>query len=186
MQLNPQEAAAALAQVEDAQATMRRVVRAHRGHYHLWIWGVSWIVMPLGAQFYGDTAVRWFGLICIPCGIASAIVGGTQNRQLRSPVNHRFLCALAALVAFAVAFPFVLHATTEPKSLYAYSCLVVMQGYVVAGLWTDTYLLWVGILVSALVLVGVFLLPGFFWIWMAVFGGGTLIATGFYVRHFWR
>jgi hypothetical protein len=61
-----------------------------------------------------------------------------------------------------------------------------MQVYVVAGLWTDSYLLWVGVLVSVLVILGLFCFPGIFWLWMAVFGGGTLIASGFYVRHFWR
>ena len=63
---------------------------------------------------------------------------------------------------------------------------VAMQAYVVAGLWTDTYLLWAGLLVTVLVLAGVVLFPAIFWIWMAVCGGGTLIATGFYVRHGWR
>jgi hypothetical protein len=74
----------------------------------------------------------------------------------------------------------------DARSLYAYCCLVAMLTYVIAGLWTDTYLLWVGLAVAALVLTGLFLLPGIFWIWMAIFGGGTLVLTGFYVRHFWR
>ena len=39
---------------------------------------------------------------------------------------------------------------------------------------------------TAIILAGVFLFPGIFWLWMAVFGGGALIASGFYVRHFWR
>lgn len=186
MNLNADEAAAALAQVEEARATMRRAIRSHRGHYHLWIWGLAWIAMPLSAQFFGDLAVRWFGVICIPFGIASLAVGSAQTRQVRSPVNRRFLAALGALVAFSVVFPLVLHAPAAPKSIYAYTCLVVMQCYVVGGIWTDTYVLRLGILVSALILVGYFFFPGIFWLWMAGCGGGSLLLSGFYVRHFWR
>ena len=186
MHLSPQEAAAALAHVEDARATMRHVIRAHRGHYHLWIWGFSWIAMPLTAYFWGDHAARYFALICLGCAIPSIWVGFSQGRQIRMPANARFLGVIAALIAFAVLFPFVLRAQFDVRTIYAYLCLVAMQGYVVAGLWTDSYLLWLGIIVTVLLLVGIFVFPGVFWLWMAGFGGGSLIATGFYVRHFWR
>ncbi len=186
MQLTPQEAATALAEVEDARVTMRRIIRAHRGHYHLWIWGATWVAMPLLAHFKGDYAARHFAWICLVAGLASGWVGFTQSAQIRMASNFRFFGVLAALVLFAVLFPFVLQARFDARTLYAYTCLVAMQAYVVAGLWTDSYLLWLGIAVTALILAGVFLFPGIFWVWMAVFGGGTLIASGFYVRHFWR
>ena len=186
MHLTPPEAAAALAEVDQARAAMRQVIRAHRGHYHLWIWGMTWIAMPLSVQFCGEIAFRWFGLICLPAVIGSIVVGATQSRQVKTPFNPRFLGAVLALVAFAAIFPLVLQARPQPKSLYAYTCLVVLQAYVIAGLWTDTYLLALGLILSALVLLGYFLLPGVFWWWMAAAGGGGLIASGFYVRHFWR
>jgi hypothetical protein len=186
MQLSPQEAAAALAQVDDVRVTMRRIIRAHRGHYHLWIWGAAWVAMPLLAHFKGDYASHHFGWICLVGGVASAWVGFTQSAQIRMPSNLRFLGVLGALLAFGALFPFVLHARPEPKMLYAYTCLIAMQAYVIAGVWTDSYLLWLGVFVTGLVLVGFFFFPGIFWLWMAVFGGGSLIATGFYVRHFWR
>lgn len=185
-ELSPQEAAAALAEIESARATMRRVIRAHRGHVHLWIWGVAWVAMPLVAQFWGDQAAKVFPLICLPAGMASALAGLKQSGQIRLPANFRFLGVLAALVGFAAIFPFVLHARTDSRTLYAYTCLIVMQAYVVAGLWTDSYLLYLGLAITALILVGFFLFPAMFWWWMAWFGGGSLIATGFYVRHFWR
>ena len=73
----------------------------------------------------------------------------------------------------------------QEVSLRFPSSLVAMQAYVVAGLWIDSYLLWLGIAVTVLILLGLFLFPAVFWLWMAIFGGGSLIATGFYVRHFW-
>jgi hypothetical protein len=186
MKVSPEEAAAALAEIERTRTTMRQAVRAHRGHYHLWIWGAAWIAMPLLAHFRGDDAARSFPLVCLAGAIASVVTGVTQTRQIRAKVNPRFFMMLVALVGFAAIFPFVLQVRAEVKSLYAYLSLVSMQGYVIAGLWTDTYLLWIGLLVSALLLVGIFVFPSLFWLWMAVFGGGTLVATGFYVRHSWH
>lgn len=186
MQLSPQEAAAALADVEGARVAMRQAIRAHRGHYHLWIWGVVWTAMPLLAHFMGDRGARYFFLFIIGGTILSMLAGRSQAQRVRLPVNLRFIGVLASLVVFATIFPFVLHARGDVKSMYAYSCLITMQAYVIAGLWTDSYLLWLGLAITALILVGFFVFPGIFWLWMAVFGGGSLIGTGFYIRHFWR
>lgn len=182
----PAEAAAALAQIDSARAAMRRTIRAHRGHYYLWIWGAAWVAMPLTAQLGGDRAARHFPTICLVAAVLSMLTGFLQGGQIRRPVNFRFVGAIAAIWVFGALAPWVLRAPLDSRTLYAYCCIVAMQTYVVAGLWTDTYLLWVGLVVTALVLAGVFLFPGIFWLWMAGFGGGTLIATGFYVRHFWQ
>jgi hypothetical protein len=184
--LSPQEAGALLADIETARGQMRRVIREHRGHYYLWIWGAAWIAMPLTAQLGGDHAAHFFPWICGLGGILSVLVGISQNRQIRRPTSGRLVAVMVAIWGFAALFPFVLRAPPDVRTLYAYGCLIAMQTYVVAGLWTDTYLLWIGLTVTALILAGVFLFPTLFWIWMAVFGGGTLLLTGFYVRHFWR
>jgi hypothetical protein len=185
-QLTPEAAAAALADIASARTAMRHAIRAHRGHYHLWLWGVIWIAMPLWAYFRGDDAARYFGWLCVPGIIGSFVIGAVQARQIRGPINPRFLGVIVALAFFFVVFPVVLHARPDARQIYTYVCLCSMLGYIIAGLWTDTYLLWVGVIVTLLILTGFFFFPGFFWLWMAVFGGGTLVLTGFYVRHFWR
>lgn len=185
-ELTPQDAGVLLAEIEAGRAAMRRAIREHRGHYHLWLWGAAWIAMPLTAQVGGDGATRYFPWICAVGGLLSFLIGFTQSRQIRRPTNRRFVAAIAMLWAFAAIFPLVLRASVDARSLYAYGCLVAMQSYVVAGLWTDSYLLWVGLLVSALILLGLFAFPAVFWWWMAGFGGGTLVLTGVYVRHVWR
>ncbi|HVU35856.1 MAG TPA: hypothetical protein VHE61_20620 [Opitutaceae bacterium] len=185
-QITPADAAAALAEVETARTAMRRAVRAHRGHYHLWIWGGIWIVMPLSVTLWGEEAARFFGWICAAGWVASMIVGATQCRQIRSSDAGRFSAPLVVVLAFGAIYPFVLRAQPDFRHLYAYIGLVFMQWYVIAGLWMDSYLLWLGLAVTVLILVGLFVFPGIFWLWMAVFGGGSLVLTGFYVRHFWR
>jgi hypothetical protein len=39
---------------------------------------------------------------------------------------------------------------------------------------------------TAFILVGLFCFAAIFWWWIAIFGGGTLIVSGFYIRYFWR
>lgn len=184
--ISPNEAGTLLADIETARAAMRRAIRDHRGHYHLWIWGVAWIAMPLTAHFLGDNAARFFPWICLGFGALSSFAGFTQNRQVRYPGIGRFWLMMLACWFFAVAFILVLRPPLDSRSLYAFACLVSMQTFVIGGVWMDNYLLWLGIIVTALILAGLFLFPGIFWIWMAVCGGGSLLLAGFYVRHFWN
>lgn len=183
---SPTEAAALLAQIESTRTTMRHAVRAHRGHFHLWIWGALWVAMPLTVQFGGEPAARFFPWMTAAGILVSIAVGIAQGRQIKARIEPRFLGMIGAIVLFAALFPLVLRARFDLRGIYAYTCLVVMQAYVVAGLWTDSYLFWLGLLITALILTGLFLFPGIFWLWMAVCGGGALLLTGFYVRHFWR
>lgn len=182
----PRQAALLLAEVDTARAAMRHAIRAHRGHYHLWIWGAAWIAMPLTAHFGGDNAGRFFPWICALGGAFSFITGFTQKQQLRRPPNTRLAAVLVTVWLFGLLALLGLRPSFNVRTIYAYFCLVAMQSYVVAGLWTDSYLLWLGIIITVLLISGLFLPPAFFWIWMAVCGGGSLILSGFYVRHCWR
>ncbi len=187
MNLTKAEAATALDAVRQAQASARAVFRAHCGHYHLWLWGGIWIVMALAAEFRGLAGVRLFPWLSAAGIATSAVIGFLQGRQLRQPVNRRFFGAIAALLGFAAIAPAVLGVRgTTAEIVFAYIALVVAQAYVVAGLWFDTYLTWLGLLLAGLVLAALFLFPGAFWIWIAIGCGGALIGTGFYIRYFWR
>jgi hypothetical protein len=101
-------------------------------------------------------------------------------------VDKHFLGVLAAVVLFGMLWPLVLRATFTNESVFAYIGLLVMLCYVIAGIWFDSYLLWLGLVVAALIVVGLFFFHSIFWWWIAFFGGGSLIATGFYVRFFWK
>ncbi len=186
MQLSPEDAARALAAIRTSRDAMRSVIRAHRGHYHLWLWGLIWIAMAMLAEYRGLAGIRLYPWLSLAGLAGSFVLGFLQGRQIRMPVDKRFLAVLAAVVLFAATWPLVLRAPADSQTIFAYIGLVVMLCYVIAGIWFDSYLLWLGLVMSALILVGLFYFSGIFWWWIAVFGGGPLIATGFYVRDFWR
>lgn len=185
MQITSEEAAKALAEIEASRRAMRSVVRAHRGHLYLWLWGTIWIAASLlngwnEARFALVAAsLFWVGL---PATFAIAYA---KRRQVRSALNKRFLAVCAALLVFGYGvWPVLLGLPHSNKAAFAYSTLLWMQVYVVAGIWFDNYWLWIGIVMSALILAGFVFFPGFFWIF-SLLGGATMVGTGFYVRN-WR
>lgn len=187
MELSKAEAAAALAAIQRADTAARSAFRAHRGHLHLWIWGGIWIAMALLAHTRGLAGVRLFPWLSGGGIVASFAVGFFQSTRVRAPLDRRFLGALGTILAFAALFPFLLRpAALTPELIFAYIGLVVAQIYVIAGLWFDTYLLWFGLVIAALILAGFFLFFSVFWLWIAVCTGGAFLLTGFYVRYFWR
>jgi hypothetical protein len=68
----------------------------------------------------------------------------------------------------------------------AIGATVPMFAYVVMGLWLDHFMIWIGLAITGLTVLGLFLAPAWFWIWMAVMGGGSLVSTGFLIRNRWR
>ncbi|MBK8856459.1 MAG: hypothetical protein IPN11_01855 [Opitutaceae bacterium] len=187
--MNPtkDEATAALAAVARSQAALRQAFRAHNGHYYLWLWGVVWALMALSAHCGGPAAIqRYFPLLCLGGGVASGAIGLLQRRQVRIATDWRFLGVLGTLLGFGVIWLLVLQPARGSEKLFVYISLMVAQIYAVAGIWFDSYLFWMGLVLAALLLIGFFFFLPVFWIWVAVFGGGALILGGCYVRYFWR
>ena len=187
--ISPDDAQGALRAIEESRVAMRRAVRAHRGHLHLWLWGAIWVAMALTVHFHGERATRLFPFIVLPGVIVSIGIGIYQSRQIRSPFDKRFLGALACLLEFGALWPFVLGVGGGPSAdirVFAFIALLVMQLYVLAGIWFDNYLLAIGLGVSALILTGLFVFPQIFWLWFAICCGGPVVLSGFIVRFWWR
>jgi hypothetical protein len=187
--ISPDDAQRALRAIDDSREAMRRAVRAHRGHLHLWLWGAIWIAMALTVHFYGESATRFFPFMVLPGAIASAAIGIYQSREIRMAIDKRFLAALGCLLAFGLLWPFVLGIGGGPSAdirIFAFFALLVMQLYVLAGIWLDNYLLAIGLGVSALILIGLFVFPESFWLWFAICCGGPVVLSGFIVRYWWR
>ena len=186
MTLSPDEAREALDQVEAGRKAARLALRRNSGHLHMWIWGTFWVVVPIAFHFSEAFAARFTWVFALVGACASAYVGRfVEGSRIRKPFNPRFGALGLLLAAYAVAWILLL-GSSDSKTIYAYFCTVSMFGYVVAGLWFDIYLVWVGLAATVLTFAGYYLFNPWFWIWMAIAGGGTLIGTGFYVRFFWK
>lgn len=186
MTISRDEAAEALAAIQASQQAVRTLVRRHRGHAFLWIWGVVWILiaaipltLPLDYLNYswGITAVA---------AVVSVFVGRSAKRHIRTRIDARFVKVLIALLLFAVLWPCLLGwSLADPRIGFAYPALVTMMLYITAGIWFDTYLLRIGILNTTVLLLGFFAFPSLFW-HAALLAGVGLVGTGFYIRNSWR
>jgi hypothetical protein len=185
MNISPEEAAQSLRDVEASRSAMRSLVRSHRGHLYLWLWGSIWIIVSL--LNWADTPRFWAltNGIAVAGLVATVAIIVAQRRQVRSRVDRRFLAVCAVLLVFGYGvWPVFLGQPHTYKSAYGYGILVWMQVYVVAGIWFDNYWLWMGVIMTVLILGGFLLFPAIFWMW-PLLGGATLLGTGFYVR-LWR
>jgi len=185
MNISPEEAARALDEIEASRAAMRTAIRGFRGPYQLWLWGGIWMIIGLLAEFHLLHILNVSHWLIYPGIVVTFLIMFSQGTKIRRPVNKHFIGVLAAIVVFSFIWPVVLGHPANARSGFAYGALIPMFCYIVAGIWFDMYLFWVGLLVSVLILAGLLFFPAFFW-WSVVLSGGTLIGTGFYVRYFWR
>lgn len=189
MNIDPLEARAAALSLEDAQRKLHSAENRLAGNITL-LWGAAYVIAPL-------TMILWpkshfiMGSLVILCAVIATIVF-----SLRSPVKSESGWKFGAMWWIACAFAYVWVFTLLPFShakppvvvindmqLWTFGVSVAMFIYAVMGLfcWPRLYL-WLSLLVTALTVVGLFALPGIFWIWTAVTAGGTLLAGGLVVR----
>jgi hypothetical protein len=121
-------------------------------------------------------------------GVLSAVVGARMNRRVRSPSAASsgkriawfwlllfFYCVAAIYVAWPV----------DGMKIAMFITLFVMIGWMAMGLLLSFVSIKWGLAITALALIGYFLLPDFFYLLMAILGGGGMIALGIYIRYRW-
>jgi hypothetical protein len=194
MEITREEAQASMARIEEANRQMRRLAAYGGTDMILMIWGAVWFLGYLGNQF----VPVWAGLcwlVLILTGIAATIIIGRRS-PVKSPLGRQIgifwgMLYVFIWIWFILLWPFFHIEGAEQwirfsRHMGAFAATVPMFAYVVMGLWLDRYLLWIGVAVTGLTLVGLYLVYPYFFYWMAVAGGGTLAGTGVLIRRRWR
>jgi hypothetical protein len=189
MKISPNEAEEALTVIQAMMQKTRRAISSSGAYMFLIVWGVMWLLGFLGSQFLPqETSGYAWMILDILGGILSAILGIRMNRGLRSSSSITSgkriglfwsLLFLYCFAAVAISWP------ADGKRLAMYIILFVMVGWVAMSLLLSFTSVWPGLIITALALIGYFLLPGIFYLWMAVLGGGGMIALGLYIRSRW-
>ncbi|NLX04333.1 MAG: hypothetical protein GXY33_04210 [Phycisphaerae bacterium] len=163
---------------------MRKAVAARSGSSVLILWGVIWIVGFL-VPYFAPQHMGWIWLGLDVIGIAGTVLAFRLEEPTRSASDWRF--SLFWLLLFVYGGVWI--AILQPQSPYqvtAFIVTLIMFAYVVLGLFWERFMLWLGLAVTALTLVGFYGLEFWFWAWMSVLGGGALAGTGLYLRLRWR
>jgi len=187
MNVSPEEAQEALDVIEQTK------VKTRKGHgyngYYLMIWGGVWFIGFLVSQFLqSNPAVvgwTWGGLVLV-AWVGSAVLGINQGRYVRSQIGPQIGFFFLALFVFAVLW-FILLAPQNTKQGVMFFISVVMFGGVVAGILNRNLATVIGSLfATALAIAGYYLLPAYFYLWEAIFGGLAIFAIGLTLRLRWR
>lgn len=177
MTLSPHDAAAALRDIDAAQARSAALREYQRAAPHFIIWGILWAVgYGLSDLFPAEVNAIW--AVIVPIGIVAGVVA---MRGSRGASGWRYAVAMVAILAFFAASAFVL-APVSGRQVAALIPLFVALMYVLRGIWAGARYIVAGIAVAVLTLAGFFLLREHFALWMAAVGGGALILGGLWLR----
>jgi hypothetical protein len=108
-----------------------------------------------------------------------------RHRSLDTPVMARRVGVFwLLLILFAAAF-FAVARPSDGKQATMFVILFNLLGQMGMGLLFSFSAVWWTIPITILALVGYFFFPSIFYLWIAILGGGGMIALGIYIRSRW-
>jgi hypothetical protein len=184
--MEPIEAEESLALIKDAsQASRQAVARAGTGYLFI-IWGLVWLVGFLGVEILPGPISGYLWLALDTFGIVGSVFAiMRQGRRVRSAQGWRLGAFWISLMVHGGLLMWVVWPLSGQRYML-FITLLVSMGYSLMGLWISTPLAVIGIAISTLTIIGWLLAPGFLGYWLAILGGGGLIAAGIYVLRAWK
>ncbi len=189
MKISSTDAEEALAAIETIKQRTRHSIASSGAHIFLIITGIIWLVGFVSTQFLAGPIVAyiWIGMSLLGSAL-SIPLGMRMGRRVRSPSASDtakragffwLLLVLYAVAAIAIARP------ADGKQVTMFIILFTMIGQLAMGLLLSFASFWWAIPVTVLALVGYFLLPGIFYLWMGILVGGGMIVLGLYIHSRW-
>jgi Fe2+ transport system protein B len=187
--ISPNEAEEALAEIQTVMQKTRQSIASSNAHISLIVTGIVWLIGFLCTQFLSGEILTyiWIALSIVGSALAT-ILSIRTSKRVRSPSAATtakrigliwLLLVVYCIAAIAVAWPL------DGKQLTTFIVLFVLVSWLVMGLLLSFTSIWPGLILIAMVLVGYFLLPGIFYLWMGILGGGGMILLGLYIRYRW-
>ncbi|MCA9961571.1 MAG: hypothetical protein KC443_21175, partial [Anaerolineales bacterium] len=167
----------------------RQSIASGGTYINLIVTGIIWLIGFASQQFLSPEIVPyvWLGL-SIPGGILATVLGIRVGRRVRSPSTAAMakraglfwlVLILYGITIITIAQP------TDGKQVALLVIMFVMLGQLSMGLLLSFAAVWWALPITALALLGYFLFPTIFYLWMAVLGGGGMIVMGLYIRLRW-
>jgi hypothetical protein len=189
MSISPDEAEESLVAIQKVTQKTRRSIASSGAYIFLIITGVILLVGFLSTQSLpGETVVFiWVGMSLLGSAV-SILLGARLGRRVRSPSTvptaKRAGLFWLLLVFYCVA-TIAITRPTDGKQVTMLIILFIMVGQLAIGLLLSFSSSWWALPITALALVGYFLLADFFYLWMAILVGGGMIALGLYIHARW-
>ncbi len=189
MNISPNEAEEALAAIKSVTQRTRRSISNSGAYIFLILTGIVWLVGFAATQFLSGSILVyiWVGMSLL-CSALSIPLGTRRSRLVHAPNTLEYAKRIGIFWLFLIFFAIAVIAVARPadgKQVTMFIILFTMLGQFSMGMLLSFSSVWWALPVAALALVGYFLLPAFFYLWMAVLVGGSMIALGVYIRLRW-
>jgi hypothetical protein len=189
MNISPNEAEEALAAIQSITQKTRQSVASSGAYIFLIITGTIWLVGFLSTQFLSGAVVAyiWIGMSLLG-SLLSILLGTRIGRRFRSTSTASYTRRIGIFWLLLIFYCIAVIAVVRPadgKQITLLIILFIMIGQLAMGLLLSFSATWWALPITALALAGYFLLPQFFYLWMAVLVGGGMIALGLYIRLRW-
>jgi hypothetical protein len=189
MNISPNEAEEALAAIQTMTQKTRHSIASGGTYITLIVTGIIWLIGFMCTQFLPKeiTSYIWGGLsIC--GGILGTFLGFRMGRRVHSPstapIAKRIVLFWLLLVCYGIA-AIAIARPTDGKQATMLIVMFIMIGYLAMSLLFSFASVWWPLPITALALIGYFLLPGYFYLWMAILCGGGMIFLGLYIHSRW-
>ena len=189
MNVSPDEAEEALAAIQTIAQRTRQSIAGSGAYITLIATGIVWLVGFMCTQFLHGPIVAyiWVGLSILGSTLG-AVLGNRIGKRVRSPSTAPMakriglfwlLLVFYGIAAIAIARP------TNGKQATMLIVLFIMIGYLAMSLLFSFASVWWPLPITALALIGYFLLPDYFYLWMSILGGGGMVVLGLYIHSRW-
>jgi hypothetical protein len=190
MNVTREEAAKALADVDRASDRIVQLKGYHHGAPYFIIWGLVWLAANLASYFLTEAA-QFAWPVALGAGfVASIILGILQSRkwpkgERASTAERRFGTRMGMTSGIVMAFIVCIILIAQPQSSQEVNAMISIVFpflYMAGGIWAGWRLFAIGLVTAVAIIVGYFWFAEHFELWMGVFGGGSLIAGGIWLR----
>lgn len=192
MNVSQEEAQASLSTVRDVTTQTHKAITSAYANPMLIMWGVLWIIAFIVTHFYLAYAFYIFTAMAAIGGVGTAVIFGASHSKasIKDTSSQKLgwrITALWILLCIYITIWLFLLAPFSGIQCNAFICTASMFAYIVMGLWFDSrFMIVLGLSLTAVTLVGFYLLRDYYCLWMAFVGGGTLFGAGLFIRLRWR
>jgi len=183
------EAEEALAAIQTMAQKTRQSIASSGTYITLIVTGIVWMIGFICTQFLPKEIVGYiWATLSIIGGILGTFLGIRMGKRVRSPATtptaKRVIFFWLFLFVYGVTIISIAH-PTDGKQATLLVILFIMLGQLAMGMLFSFSSVWWALPITVLALVGYFLLPSIFYLWMAVLGGGGMILLGLYIHSRW-
>ena len=188
MNISSTEAEQELAAIQRMMQKTRHSIASGGTYITLIVTGIIWLFGFLCTQFVSEISAYVWIVGSILGTILGTVLGFRMGKRVRSPSTVPMAKRIGLFWLFLIIYGVTTIAIARPtdgKQATIFIILFIMLGQLSMGLLLSFSSTWWALPITALALVGYFLFPGIFYLWMGVLGGGGMIALGLYIRSRW-